>query len=198
MLQTQGNGTYWFSDEMYRLLEHNSPPLPAVAASYERGVTLSGMSKTYSMPGLRIGWLATTDRVVMNRLNELKDYTTICPSAPSEILALIGLRNGDEIVSRNQALMRDGLVAARSFCERHDDIFVWANPKGGSICFPRLRGGVSSTEVCASLAKEGIMLVHSELFEDAGNERVRFGVARADFPQNLALLEPHLVRFKTN
>ena len=42
------------------------------------------------MAGLRIGWLATHDRDLLARVAAFKDYTTICSSAPSEILALIG------------------------------------------------------------------------------------------------------------
>ena len=77
---------YLFSDEMYRLLEHNaSDLLPSAADSYERGISLSGMSKALSMPGLRIGWVATQDQELLQKVLQLKDYTTICSSAPSEV-----------------------------------------------------------------------------------------------------------------
>jgi aspartate/methionine/tyrosine aminotransferase len=58
-------------------------------------------SKVYALPGLRIGWLATKNEALMKRVKELRDYTTICNSAPSEILALMGLRASDRIISRN-------------------------------------------------------------------------------------------------
>ena len=57
------------------------------SSSASKHVTLSGMSKAYSLPGLRLGWLATKDEQLLGRINELKDYTTICPAAPSSALA---------------------------------------------------------------------------------------------------------------
>merc|ERR1711904_503540 len=88
------HGSYLFMDELYRGLEHESeiPPPGVCEVGYDRAISLGGMSKVYGMPGIRIGWLATTDKILAGRLAELKDYTSICPPAPSEILALIGLR----------------------------------------------------------------------------------------------------------
>ena len=69
-----------------RLLEaHPSDRLPAAVDEYERGVSLSGMSKAFGMPGIRIGWLAVKDAELMRNLQSLHDYSTICSSAPSEV-----------------------------------------------------------------------------------------------------------------
>ena len=56
------------------------------------------------MAGLRIGWLATHDRELLARLAAFKDYTTICSSGPSEILAIIALRARDQVLA---AVARD-------------------------------------------------------------------------------------------
>ncbi len=73
-----------FSDEMYRLLEYDpAERLPSVCDLYERGVTLSGLSKAFGLPGLRIGWLATRDQELLARCAGLKDYTTICYWRPA-------------------------------------------------------------------------------------------------------------------
>ena len=78
-------GAWLFSDEMYRGLEYGAAPLPSVCQLYERAVCLSGMSKVYALPGLRIGWLACRDADFMSRAIQFKDYTTICGSAPSQV-----------------------------------------------------------------------------------------------------------------
>ena len=72
---------------MYRGLEHaGTATLPAACDAYPaRGISLSGLSKTVGLPGLRIGWLASQDEQFMARVGQLKDYTTICPAAPSEV-----------------------------------------------------------------------------------------------------------------
>ncbi len=88
------HGAYLFSDEMYRFLEiDKGPTLPSACEMYEKGITLFGLSKTFGLPGLRMGWLASKAGDVLQRVNELKDYTTICASAPGEILAIMALKN---------------------------------------------------------------------------------------------------------
>ena len=72
-------------------------PTPSSAA-----ISLGVMSKSFAMAGLRIGWLATRDRDLLARCAAFKDYTTICSSAPSEILALIGLRARDRVLARSR------------------------------------------------------------------------------------------------
>ena len=76
-------GIYLFCDEMYRGLEFApGTTLPAACETYNQAVSLAGLSKAYGLPGLRIGWLATRDRPLLTRAAQLKDYTTICASAP--------------------------------------------------------------------------------------------------------------------
>ena len=82
-------GVHLLADEVYRFLEfEEADRLMAGADAFERGISLGVMSKSFAMAGLRIGWLATRDRAVLERCARLKDYTTICSSAPSEALAL--------------------------------------------------------------------------------------------------------------
>lgn len=59
------------------------------------------MSKAFGMAGLRIGWIACQDKTILKKIEQMKHYTSICNSAPSEILTLIALRNKDKILQRN-------------------------------------------------------------------------------------------------
>lgn len=75
-----------FSDEMYRHLEHEPGlTLPSAADMAPDAVILGGMSKSMALPGIRIGWLATRDKALMHEVRGMKDFTTICASAPSEV-----------------------------------------------------------------------------------------------------------------
>ena len=71
----------------YRFLElEESTRLPSgVECGYAKGVVVGGLSKAFAAPGLRIGWLLSRDRNLLDRVEELHDYTTICNSAPSEV-----------------------------------------------------------------------------------------------------------------
>lgn len=177
---------YLFSDEMYRLLEHDeSLRLPPLCDLYERAVTLSGMSKTFGLPGLRIGWLATQQTDLPPRWLTLKDYTTICNSAPSEILALMGLRAGEQLAQRNLAIVRENLRTVEAFCTRHANLIQWFRPQGGSTAFPRWLGDEPLETLCQrALAEQGLMIVPGSMFDLPGNH-FRIGLGRRNLPQVL-------------
>ena len=87
------------SDEVYRGLEFDpASRLPAAADVNARAVSVGVMSKAYGLAGLRVGWVASQDAELVRRLRDLKDYTSVCGSAPSEILSLIALRAADVVV----------------------------------------------------------------------------------------------------
>ena len=187
------HGLYVFSDEMYRLLEYEpARRLPAACDVYERAVTLSGLSKSFGLPGLRVGWLASRDAPSMQRFAKLKDYTTICGSAPAEILATIALRARDALIARSLEIVRGNLAEAGSFFGRHPEMFQWLPPRAGSVAFPAL---VSEPvdELCRDvLEREGVMIVPARMFDYPGNH-FRVGLGRRNFPEALSVLERYVV-----
>jgi aspartate/methionine/tyrosine aminotransferase len=91
------NGILLFSDEMYRGLERDPAlRLPCASGLGDHCISLSGMSKSFALPGLRIGWLSCSNIRIREKLHGLKDYTTICSSAPAEILSVIALQNSEK------------------------------------------------------------------------------------------------------
>ncbi|MEO8392259.1 MAG: aminotransferase class I/II-fold pyridoxal phosphate-dependent enzyme [Chloroflexota bacterium] len=181
------------SDEMYRLLElDEADRLPAAADAYENAISLFGMSKTFGLAGLRIGWLATQNRDLLRQIANLKDYTTICSSAPSEILALIGLRARQTIVAEHRALIAANLEHLDDFFARRHDLMTWNRPKAGTIGFARLRDGLSAEVFCKMLVEEaGIMLLPSTVY-DYGDEHMRIGFGRRNLPDVLAAFDAYL------
>ena len=135
----EGAGVALFSDEVYRWLEYDDAlRLPAAVELSGSAVSLGVMSKTFALPGLRIGWLVSRDRDLLARLAAFKDYTTICSSAPSEVLADIGLKAVDRVVARSRAIVDANLVLLDDFFERHADAVEWVRPKAGPVAFPRM------------------------------------------------------------
>ena len=185
-----------FSDEMYRMLEYQEEQrLPAVCDLYEKGISLSGMSKAFSLPGLRIGWLAGRDPGLIERLQSFKDYTTICSSAPSEILALIGLRSRRGIAARNLDLIQANLERAARFFARHAPRLQWLPPRAGTVAFPRWCGRGPVEDFClAAVEHAGVMIVPGSLFGYPGNH-FRIGLGRKNFAQALDRLDQYLLSF---
>jgi aspartate/methionine/tyrosine aminotransferase len=186
-------GVYLFSDEMYRFLEiEEGATLPAACELYDRAISLSGLSKAYGLPGLRIGWLATGAAGVLERVARLKDYTTICNSAPSEILAIIALRNRESILTSQLDRLRDNLGFLDAFFGSYPDCFQWNRPLGGSICLPRMTAVEDTYSFCEELVTEtSIMLVPSRVLQ-FGDNHVRMGFGRQNLPEVLSLFSDYL------
>ncbi len=186
-----------FSDEMYRLLELDpSQRLPAVCEAYERGVSLSGMSKVYGLPGLRIGWLATKIPGLRARWQQYKDYTTICSSAPSEILALVGLQARERLVARSLAIIRPNQALAEAFCARHPTLFRWLPPQAGSVAFPQWTGPGTVDGFCQDMVdRQGVMVLPGSQFDYPG-PHFRVGLGRRSFAQALEKVENGLESYR--
>ena len=148
------------------------------------------MSKSFAMAGLRIGWLASHDRDLLARVAAFKDYTTICSSGPSEILAIIGLRARDQVLARSRGIVLGNLARLDGFFERWSDAFTWVRPRAGSIGYPRLIApGVELDDWAARLVEtEGVLLLPGSRFGQPGNH-FRIGFGREDLPEALARLE---------
>lgn len=190
----QNHNLIVFSDEVYRCLEHEAgTTLPAACDLDERAVSVGALSKTYGMAGLRIGWIATRNRAVYQQMLVLKDYTTICNSAPSEFLSCVALRNRVAIAQRNLTIIRANLDLLDEFFARHADTFDWRRPKAGSTAFPRLKNGLSSAAFCHAVVEaQGVMLLPSTCF-DYGDAHFRIGYGRRNMPDALHQLENGLL-----
>jgi len=184
-------GALLLVDEVYRGLEIEAgDQLPAGADSMPHGISLGVMSKSFAMPGLRIGWIATHDRALLDALARFKDYTTICSSAPSEILAIIGLRSRDRVLARSRSIVAANLERLDAFFDEWGDRFSWVRPRGGSISYPRLTvPGVRIDDWAPALVEaEGVLLLPGSQLGDPGNH-FRLGFGRADLPVALDRLE---------
>lgn len=182
-------GAWLYSDEVYRGLEYDpADRLPAAVDCYERGLSLGVMSKVWALAGLRIGWLACRDATLRHRIATRKDWTTICSSAPSEVLALMGLRARTTIVERNLAIIQRNLALLDRFFELHGDRLHWTRPRVGCIGFPRLIGEAVDGFAERLVEQEGVLLLPGSNYAHAGNH-FRVGFGRRNMPEALARLE---------
>jgi aspartate/methionine/tyrosine aminotransferase len=182
-------GVRVLSDEVYRLLEYDDADrLPAACDLYEHAISLGVMSKAYALAGLRIGWIATRSAEALRRVAAFKDYTTICSSAPSEVLALVALRARDAVLARSRAIVRANLPRLDRFFAEWEGAFTWTRPRAGSVAFPALAADVPIDRFAAELAeREGVLLLPGSVFGYPGNH-FRIGLGRTDVPEALEVL----------
>ena len=173
-----------FCDEIYRGLEFG-PTIPSAADLYEKAIVLSGLSKTYGLPGLRAGWVVIRNAKLRDELINWKHYTTICPAAPTEFLARKALLVKDKLATRSKAIIQQNLNLCEAFFNRFQDQFIWRRPQAGSVAFVELNlsqiGFDSATSYCHHLAQNhGMVLLPGKClgFED---NFVRFGLGRSNF-----------------
>jgi aspartate/methionine/tyrosine aminotransferase len=170
---------------VYRGLELSAPSLPQATDLSGTALSLNVMSKAYGLPGLRIGWIACRDRAVLDRLERAKHYTTICNSAPSEVLALIALRAREQVLDRNRGIVAENLPVFTEFFARYPELFEFTAPDGGCVCFPRYLGADGVEAMCTDLVEQaGVLLLPSSIYSSALTEtptdRFRVGIGRSD------------------
>lgn len=184
---------YIFSDEMYRFLELNPMErLPSSCEIYEKAISLFGMSKTFGMAGIRIGWLITKNKELYQKMATFKDYTTICSSAPSEILSLIALRAKEKIIDKHLNTIKKNLIILDGFFQKYDKFFNWIKPRAGTIGFPKILFNENSFNFCEQVITDtNIMLLPSTVY-DYNDKHFRLGFGRENMPEALVELEKYL------
>jgi aspartate/methionine/tyrosine aminotransferase len=181
-----------FSDEVYRELEHDpAQRLPAACDAYARGISLGSMSKTYGLPGLRLGWLATRDVDTIRRCLEFRYYTTICNSAPSEFLTALALRHREKLVERNREIVRHNLPLLDAFIQARCDLFSWVKPNASPIGFVRYKPPGDVHAFCEELVRRaGVLLLPGSVYDEP--RFIRFGYGRRNMPEALQKLRKYL------
>lgn len=181
-----------FLDEVYRESEYDpADRLPAACDSGEHAVSLGVTSKTYGLAGLRIGWIATKNKKIYERMASLKDYTTICNSAPSEFLAEVAMRNRQKLAQRNLGIIKENLTVIDDLFARRADLFSWIRPKAGSMGFPRLLKGDVENFCDDLVRKAGVLLLPGSMYDDSRNH-FRLGLGRKNLPQAVERLEKYM------
>ncbi len=194
------HGIYILHDEIFNGLgPTGARHLPFIADVYEKGLSLGVMSKSYGLPGLRIGWIASQDTDVLSRMERMKHYLSICNSGPSERLALIALKNRDALLARNCAIVDENLPKWEAFFTRFPDLFEWQPPDGSCMAYPRYKGSEGVEVFARRLVEEsGVLVLPSSIYRSelgpVPQDRFRVGLGRRGLDEGLAALEAHITR----
>ena len=185
-------GLTLFCDEMYYGLVHSgTAPIPSLAELTERVVVLSGLSKTYGLPGLRSGWLIIQDATLRENIVNWKFYTSICPPAPTEFLAQAAWKARDQLRDRSIAQIEANIGLAEAFFSRWPALFTWRRPLAGSVALVGMNVP-SVTDFGAKMAEEAGVLIHPAVTLGGDDRHMRMGFGRAGFAEALGKFEAYL------
>jgi aspartate/methionine/tyrosine aminotransferase len=186
------NDLLLFCDEMYYGLVHTGTEAIRSAADVtKRAVVLSGLSKTYGLPGLRTGWLIIHDDELRQNIINWKFYTSICPPAPSEFLAMAAWKIRDQLRNRSIAQIEHNLQLVEAFFQRWPEMFTWRRPMGGSTALVGVNVP-SVKDYATQLAKDAGLLIHPAVTLGWDDQHMRMGFGRSGFGEALKKFEIYL------
>lgn len=133
----EARGIYLLVDETYREMTYGGPR-PAAVTMSERVISVSSLSKTYGLPGIRMGWLATRDPGLYETLLAAKEQIFICGSIVDEEIACQALSRRAQWLPAIQARIDAAFRTTRDWMASQQDL-EWVEPAGGVVCFPRMR-----------------------------------------------------------
>jgi aspartate/methionine/tyrosine aminotransferase len=128
-----------FSDEVFSPLFHapTAPPPPVVSLPYANSISTGSLSKSYALPGIRIGWAVSQDLDLIQRIVNLRDYTTLSVSQIDDGIAFHALSPEvlPKLISRSLASCAKGLEKIEDFISKHRDRCRWIRPLGAGTAF---------------------------------------------------------------
>ena len=182
-------GAYLLCDEVYRHLTQTDEYSPSVADLYEKGISVSSMSKVFSLAGIRLGWMATHDEAARRAFLSRRDYNLISCGMLDEMIAETALANGEKILARNRKIVRENLALLDGWMKNHPQL-SWVKPEAGTTAFVYYDDTLSSREFCTRLLMEtGALVTPGECFGyekcfrigyACGNQELREGLAAMD------------------
>ncbi len=191
----ESSGAYLLCDESYHGLFLDSSS-PSAADLSERVIVTRSFSKPLSLTGLRLGWIASRDRGLIEEMKLRRDYVSISNSILVEKIAAEAIRNASKIYERSLSILRRNLPRLRELVESRDYLH-WVPPKAGSVAFPGYDLNLGSEELALRLLREeGVFLVPGSCFGIEKHLRIGFGARPEVFEEGIARLGSFLDRLR--
>lgn len=177
-------------DEVFRGLERpGTEKLPSVVEMSETAAAIGGLSKSAALAGIRIGWVVTRNRTLVQRLVEFRDYTTLSNSAIDERLTLLALQRKGELVDRVRNIAHANLALLEDFVATSNGRLQMVRPEGGLLAFPWFSDGRDAGEVAKRLAPAGVLMFPGAAYGDEHSSHFRVGYGRRNFATALERLD---------
>lgn len=167
-------GAYVLCDEVYRGISEDGSYMPSIIDLYEKGISVGSMSKTFSLAGLRLGWIASKDREFTDLCRERRDYDTISCPVIEDKLAALALKHKDAILARNREIVLKNRAILDEWVNETPEVY-YRKPVAGNTALVYYKKDMSSRELCIKLLEEtGVMFTPGECFEVEHSVRIGY------------------------
>ena len=183
---------YVFSDEVYRgLVQNPEQHIPSIVDIYEKGISTGSMSKSLSLAGLRLGWIAASKTIIEKCLKR-RDYTTISCGMIDDLLAVHALKNYDRLMERNINIVQKNLSILDEWIKGEPKI-SYVKPHAGTTAILAFDYPMSSVEFCQKLYhKNGSFLAPGSCFDLEGTVRIGYACDTDVLKAGLAKISEYL------
>jgi aspartate/methionine/tyrosine aminotransferase len=176
-------GIQLVSDEVYHPIYHGRQTQSA--ARLPHATVISDMSKAFSSPGVRTGWMIEHDARRRQQYWTARAYFSISNNTTGEILSEIVVRKRDAVLGKTQKTATRNLKLLESFMADHEDVLGWIPPQGGMTAFPWLVSAEADRPFCHAATEHGILLAPGDCFDSPSHFRLGFAAAGDDFSKAL-------------
>ena len=184
----RGVDAYVLCDEVYRHLTQADGWCESVADLYEKGISVSSMSKVFSLAGIRMGWIATHDKAAVKAFLSHRDYNLISCGMFDDAVASLTLRHSDEMIRRNQAIVRENLAILDEWVQAHPH-FYYTKPQAGTTALVYYDYDIPSYEFCERLYHgTGSFVTPGDCFEQPHSMRIGYACDAQTLKDGLAAL----------
>ncbi|EQB4876276.1 aminotransferase [Enterococcus hirae] len=180
---------YILMDEVYAPLAGGD--FVSIVDLYEKGITTNSLSKTYSVPGIRIGWVAANQEII-ERLRKYHTYLVLSGGVLSDALAVHALRNKEKILARNKKIVSENLAIVEKWLADEPNVQL-VLPNHVSTSFIRLNITEDDEQFCIDLLREtGVLLVPGSAYGVPQHARLGYCCRKETLEKGLALLSEYL------
>ena len=179
-------------DEVYRHLSQEDGWCPSIVDLYEKGISVSSMSKVFSLAGLRLGWIATHDMSVVKSCLSHRDYNLVSCGVFDEMLAAAALKHRDKLLERSRKIVRENLQILDDWVGSEPHV-SYVKPKAGTTALVYYDLDISSYEFCEEMYKKtGAFVTPGDCFEVPHSMRIGYAYGKQDLIDGLKAISEYI------
>ncbi len=179
-------------DEVYRHLSQEDGWCPSIVDLYEKGISVSSMSKVFSLAGLRLGWIATHDMSVVKSCLSHRDYNLVSCGVFDEMLAAAALKHRDKLLERSRKIVRENLQILDNWVSSEPHV-SYVKPKAGTTALVYYDLDIPSYEFCEEMYKKtGAFVTPGDCFEVPHSMRIGYAYGKQDLIDGLKAISEYI------